>query len=153
MTPNPALYCARKLRSPINRRRSSSMDSRPLYAAFFRKLNISIYRTNRGAVKMATNIRDLIYSVVACTIFASGAHAGAGVPDPNWGEAVKAVVELRPECKATESEMLVFCRERLGSVKAPKSVEFWSELPRSSVGKVLKRDIRAKFWAGRERMV
>ncbi len=76
-----------------------------------------------------------------------------GVPDQDWGEAVKAVVELRAECNATEAEMLAFCRDRLGSVKSPKTVEFWNELPRSSVGKVLKRDIRAKFWAGRERMV
>lgn len=76
-----------------------------------------------------------------------------GVPDPDWGEAVKAVVELRQGAQATEREMLAYCRERLGSIKTPKSVEFWKDLPRSSVGKVLKRDIRAKFWAGRERMV
>lgn len=76
-----------------------------------------------------------------------------GVPDPDWGEAVKAVVELRQGAQITEAEMLAYCRERLGSIKTPKSVEFWNDLPRSSVGKVLKRDIRAKFWAGRERMV
>jgi acyl-CoA synthetase (AMP-forming)/AMP-acid ligase II len=76
-----------------------------------------------------------------------------GVPDPDWGEAVKAVLELRQGAQATEAELLAYCRERLGSIKTPKSVEFWKDLPRSSVGKVLKRDIRAKFWAGRERMV
>ena len=79
--------------------------------------------------------------------------AVVGVPHEDWGEAVKAVVELRPGVAATEAELTAFCRERLGPIKTPKSVEFWSELPRSSVGKVLKRDIRAKFWAGRERMV
>jgi acyl-CoA synthetase (AMP-forming)/AMP-acid ligase II len=76
-----------------------------------------------------------------------------GVPHPDWGEAVKAVVELRAGAAATEAELIAFCRERLGPIKTPKSVEFWADLPRSSVGKVLKRDIRAKFWAGRERMV
>lgn len=76
-----------------------------------------------------------------------------GVPDPDWGEAVKAVIELRSACTATEAEVLAFCRERLGPIKTPKTVEFWPDLPRSSVGKVLKRDIRAKFWAGHERMV
>lgn len=76
-----------------------------------------------------------------------------GVPHEDWGEAVKAVVELRPGTTATEAELTAFCRERLGAVKTPKSVEFWRELPRSSVGKVLKRDIRAAYWAGRERMI
>jgi acyl-CoA synthetase (AMP-forming)/AMP-acid ligase II len=79
--------------------------------------------------------------------------AVVGVPHDDWGEAVKAVVELRPGASATEAELITFCRERLGPIKAPKSVEVWKELPRSSVGKVLKRDIRAKYWAGRDRMV
>ena len=79
--------------------------------------------------------------------------AVVGVPHDDWGETVKAVVELRPGASATEAELVAFCRERLGPIKTPKSVEFWNELPRSSVGKVLKRDIRAKYWAGRTRMV
>jgi acyl-CoA synthetase (AMP-forming)/AMP-acid ligase II len=79
--------------------------------------------------------------------------AVVGVPDDEWGESVKAVVELKPGMEAAAEELIRLCRERLGGVKAPKSVEFWKELPRSSVGKVLKRDIRARFWAGRERRV
>ena len=79
--------------------------------------------------------------------------AVVGVPHEDWGEAVKAVVELRPGASTTEAELAAFCRERLGPIKTPKSVEFWPELPRSSVGKVLKRDIRARYWAGRDRMV
>ena len=76
-----------------------------------------------------------------------------GVPDEKWGEAVKAVIELKPGSQAQETELLAFCRERLGGLKCPKSVEIWSELPRSPVGKVLKKDIRQKFWAGRTRNI
>jgi len=76
-----------------------------------------------------------------------------GVPDDKWGEAVKAVVELKPARRVSEDEVISLCKGRLGSVKAPKTVEFWDELPRSAVGKVLKKDVREKFWAGRERRV
>ncbi len=76
-----------------------------------------------------------------------------GVPDPKWGEAVTAIVLLRPNKLATEAEIVDFAKQRLGSVKAPKHVEFWPDLPRSPVGKVLKTEIRKKFWADTERAV
>jgi acyl-CoA synthetase (AMP-forming)/AMP-acid ligase II len=76
-----------------------------------------------------------------------------GVPDPRWGEAVKAVLELKAGAAATEAEIMALVRERLGPVHAPKSVEFWPELPRSGAGKVLKRDIRDRFWSGMDRAV
>jgi acyl-CoA synthetase (AMP-forming)/AMP-acid ligase II len=76
-----------------------------------------------------------------------------GVPDEKWGEAVKAVVELKPGASVTAEEIVALCKEKLGSVKAPKSVDFWDSLPRSPVGKVLKRDIRKPFWEGRSRMI
>jgi len=79
--------------------------------------------------------------------------AVVGVPDEKWGEAVKAVIELKPGTDVKSEEIMVFCRERLGGMKAPKSVEIWPELPRSPVGKVLKRSIREKFWAGHERRI
>ncbi len=69
-----------------------------------------------------------------------------GVPDAKWGEAVKAVVELKPGASAEPAEIIALCKDRLGSVKAPKSVEFVASLPRSPVGKVLKKDIRAAYW-------
>lgn len=76
-----------------------------------------------------------------------------GVPDEKWGEAVKAIVELKPGQTASEDEIIALCKDELGSVKAPKSVEFWDELPRSPVGKVRKKDMREKFWEGRDRAV
>lgn len=76
-----------------------------------------------------------------------------GVPDDLWGEAVRVVVELRPGGAADERELIDLCADRLGRMKAPKAVEFWPSLPRSPVGKVLKREIRERFWSGRDRAV
>ncbi len=76
-----------------------------------------------------------------------------GAPDEKWGEAVTAVVELKPGAKASAAEIVELCKQELGSVKAPKAVVFWDELPRSAVGKVRKKDIRDRFWQGRERKI
>jgi acyl-CoA synthetase (AMP-forming)/AMP-acid ligase II len=76
-----------------------------------------------------------------------------GVPDPKWGEAVKAVVELKPGQSITEEEVIALCKARLGSVKAPKSLDIWDSLPRSPAGKVLKKDIRKVFWQNESRAV
>ena len=69
-----------------------------------------------------------------------------GVPDEEWGEAVKAVVELNPGEDVDPDELIALCKRRLGSVKAPKSVDFVDDLPRSAVGKVLKKDLRDRYW-------
>ncbi|MDX2465193.1 MAG: AMP-binding protein [Porticoccus sp.] len=70
-----------------------------------------------------------------------------GVPDEKWGEQVTAVIELKdPDCIPDEQEIIQYCKDRLGSVKAPKQVLFWDALPRSPVGKVLKKEIRKVFW-------
>ncbi len=72
--------------------------------------------------------------------------AVVGVPDDKWGEAVKAVVQLKPG-RTVDPEILIdSCRQKLGGHCAPKSVEFWEHLPRSAVGKLLRRDVRKKFW-------
>ena len=76
-----------------------------------------------------------------------------GVPDDKWGEAVKAIVELKPDASSSEQELLEHCRAIVGGMKTPKSVEIWPQLPRSNVGKVLKRTIRDRYWQGRERLV
>ncbi len=76
-----------------------------------------------------------------------------GVPHEKWGEEVKAVVELRKGQAATEDEIIAMCKEAIGSIKAPKSVDIIDQLPRSANGKVLKREDRKQYWAGTERQV
>jgi acyl-CoA synthetase (AMP-forming)/AMP-acid ligase II len=76
-----------------------------------------------------------------------------GVPDEKWGEAVTAVVELKAGANVTPDELIAFCRSTLGGVKTPKAIEIWPTLPRSPVGKVLKRAIRDRYWQGRSRAV
>jgi acyl-CoA synthetase (AMP-forming)/AMP-acid ligase II len=79
--------------------------------------------------------------------------AVVGVPDEKWGEAVKAVVQLK-EGRTVDPEVLIErCRERLGGHYAPKSVEFWPVLPRSAVGKLLRREVRKHFWEGNWRAI
>ncbi|MBZ5703266.1 MAG: AMP-binding protein [Acidobacteriia bacterium] len=71
-----------------------------------------------------------------------------GVPDDKWGEAVKAVVELNAGSAVTAEEIIALCKQRLGSVKAPKSVDFVDKLPRNSAGKLSKRELRVKYLEG-----
>lgn len=122
------------------------------------------YRDDESYFYIVDRLKDLIISggfnispgeveQVLWSLPQVGDCAVIGVPDPVWGEAVKAIVELKDGAVWDGEAALAYCRERLGSVKAPKSIEVWDCLPRSQVGKVLKKDIREKFWAGQERRV
>src|SRR5690606_10381935 len=79
--------------------------------------------------------------------------AVVGVPHEEWGEAVHAEVVLRPGAAASSDELIAHVKGKLGSYKAPKSVVVVSDLPLSAVGKVLRRQVRDKYWAGRSRNV
>jgi acyl-CoA synthetase (AMP-forming)/AMP-acid ligase II len=113
-----------------------------------------VYIVDRKREMIVTGGFNVFPGQIEQAIFAHPAVqdcAVVGVPDEKWGEAVKAVIVLRPGATATEQEIIHLCRERLGGVQAPKSVEFWPDLPRSAVGKVLRRSVRARYWEGRDR--
>ncbi|MFE3171659.1 class I adenylate-forming enzyme family protein [Amycolatopsis sp. NPDC059090] len=74
-----------------------------------------------------------------------------GVPDEQWGEAVKAVVVRRSE--VTAEELIEFCAERLARIKKPRSVDFADELPVNRNGKIDRRAVRDRYWAGEARKV
>jgi acyl-CoA synthetase (AMP-forming)/AMP-acid ligase II len=76
-----------------------------------------------------------------------------GVPDTKWGEAIKAVVSLNAGESASEEALIHFCRDHIASYKKPKTVDFVNELPKNNYGKILKRELREKYWQGRDRKV
>jgi acyl-CoA synthetase (AMP-forming)/AMP-acid ligase II len=76
-----------------------------------------------------------------------------GVPDERWGEAVKAIVVRKPGSEVTAAELIAYARERIAGYKLPKSIDFVEALPRNPSGKILKRELRAPYWRGRERQV
>ena len=84
-------------------------------------------------------------AVLECAVIA--------VPDDTWGEVPKAIITLRDTQSATEKEIVDHCTEHLAGFKVPKSVEFADSLPKGGTGKILKKVLREKYWAGRERRV
>jgi long-chain acyl-CoA synthetase len=95
----------------------------------------------------SSEVEEVLYrhpAVLECAVF--------GVPDKHWGEAVRAAVVLRPGMLASAEELTRHCRASLGGYKVPKAIDLHREaLPKSGAGKILKRELRAPFWAGRER--
>jgi len=117
-----------------------------------------------GYVLIVDRSKDIIISggenissvEIENTLFAHPAVyecAVLAVPDDEWGEVPKALVVLKPGATATEAELIQFCRERLAHFKAPKSVEFMDSLPKGGTGKILKADLREKYWAGQAKRV
>ncbi len=76
-----------------------------------------------------------------------------GVPDPVWGEAVKACVKLAPGESLSEAEVIAWARQRIAAYKCPKSVDFVDAIPRNPSGKILRRELRKPYWEGRDRQV
>jgi len=96
----------------------------------------------------SAEIERVIYghpAVMECAVIA--------VPDDTWGEVPKAIVTLKPGLQATDAEIVALCRQHLAGFKVPRTVELVDSLPKGGTGKILKRVLREKFWAGRPRRV
>ncbi|MEM8697178.1 MAG: fatty acid--CoA ligase [Pseudomonadota bacterium] len=76
-----------------------------------------------------------------------------GVPDEKWGEAVKAIVVPKSDQAIDEDHVIAFCRERIAGFKTPKSVDVIEVMPRNASGKILRKDLRAPYWEGKDRQV
>jgi long-chain acyl-CoA synthetase len=123
------------------------------------------YMDEQGYVYLVDRVKDMIvtggenvYSAevenALSTHPAVAQVAVIGIPSERWGEAVHAIVVLRPEAQATADELQEWARERIAGYKVPKSIDFRSEpLPLSGAMKVLKRELRAPYWEGKERGV
>ena len=71
--------------------------------------------------------------------------AVVGVPDPEWGESLRAFIVLREHQRLSENEVIEYCREHLADYKRPRKVTFVAELPRNPTGKILKQELRLRF--------
>ena len=122
------------------------------------------YLDEDGYVYVHDRVKDMIVSgaeniypaEVESALFGHPAVADVaviGVPDERWGEAVKAMVVLRPGAAADADDIIGFARQRIAGYKLPKSVDFVAELPRNPSGKILKRELRKPYWEGMERNV
>jgi len=122
------------------------------------------FKDNHGRVHICDRKKDMIISggfniypqEVEQIIWSHPAVqdcAVIGTPDADWGEVVTAVVELNVGMQATADELLDLCRSRLSRIKVPKRLDFIESLPRSTNGKVLKRDLRATYWQNQDRLV
>ena len=74
-------------------------------------------------------------------------------PDEKWGERVQAVVVLKESASATEDELIAHCKASLAGYKCPKQVAFWDQIPKSTVGKILRREVKVTFWEGRDKVI
>ncbi|MFP6584397.1 MAG: long-chain-fatty-acid--CoA ligase [Candidatus Hydrogenedentota bacterium] len=117
-----------------------------------------------GFLYVEDRVKDMIISggenvyprEVENCLFQHAAIADAaviGIPSDKWGETIKAIVVLKAEQEATEEDLIAHCRANIAHFKCPTSVDYIAELPRNASGKVLKRELREKYWEGQGRGV
>ncbi|MBI5896930.1 MAG: AMP-binding protein, partial [Desulfobacterales bacterium] len=93
-------------------------------------------------------VEDVLYEHPAVAM-----AAVVSAPDQKWGERVQAVVVLKPGQTVDDRTLIAFCKQRLGGYKCPKTIEFWDALPTSAIGKILRKDVKKKFWEGHGRSI
>jgi acyl-CoA synthetase (AMP-forming)/AMP-acid ligase II len=89
-------------------------------------------------------VEEVLYqhpAVLECAVF--------GIPDSKWVESVHAAVSLKKGATVTPEELIGFCKKNIARYKAPKSIEIMPEIPKGATGKILKREMKSKYWAGR----
>ena len=122
------------------------------------------YRDEDGYIYIHDRVKDMIVSggenvypaEVESALMSHPAIADVaviGVPHEKWGETVKAIVVKKADIAVTEAEIIEFSKGLLARFKCPTSVDWIDALPRNPSGKILKKDLRAPYWEGRERMV
>jgi fatty-acyl-CoA synthase len=122
------------------------------------------YRDDDGYVYIVDRKKDMIITG-GFNVFCAEVEAGimalpqvhecavVGVPHDVWGEAVKAIVVLKSGESLNEETVIAHCKQQMGGVKAPKSVEFWRGIPKTLAGKIDHKAIRKTYWAGADRQV
>lgn len=122
------------------------------------------YMDEDGYVYIQDRMKDMIISggenvypaQVESAIYGHPAVAEVaviGVPDDTWGEAVKACVVPKPGMDCDPNDIIAFTRERLAGFKVPKTIDLIEIMPRNASGKILRRELRAPYWEGRDRLV
>jgi fatty-acyl-CoA synthase len=123
----------------------ATMDERGYLTIVDRKKDLII---SGGANISSREVEEVIYWHPAVR------EAGViGKPDEEWGEVPHAFVSLNAGEVVSSEELLAFCRERLSSYKCPRIFEIVEELPKNGLGKILKSDLRSRFWVGQSKKV
>jgi long-chain acyl-CoA synthetase len=116
-----------------------------------------IYLVDRKKDMIVTGGENVFSTEVEAALYEHPAVKEAaviGIPDRDWGEAVHACVALLDGKLATTDELVEFCRGRLANYKLPRSIEFFDgELPKGGSGKILKKELRERYWSGRSRRI
>ncbi|MNJ44921.1 Long-chain-fatty-acid--CoA ligase FadD13 [compost metagenome] len=118
------------------------------------------YMDEDGFIYICDRLKDMIVSggeniftaeVENAIVNLTGVAQAAviGIPSDKWGETVHAVIILKPGASVSADDVVAHCRERIAGYKVPRSIEFRDALPMSSVGKVLKNELRKPFWENR----
>ena len=122
------------------------------------------YMDEDGYVYIQDRMKDMIISggenvypaQVESAIYghpAVGEVAVIGVPDDTWGESVKACIVAKPGQEVDAASVIEWTKERLAGFKVPKTIDVIDVMPRNASGKILRKDLRAPYWEGRERQV
>jgi long-chain acyl-CoA synthetase len=142
----------------------SSLDHATLDGQGFFRVGDAGYVDTEGYLYITDRLKDLIISggvniypaEIEAALLRHPAVLDAaviGIPDDEFGEQVKAFCELKPGANTTSGALLEFASRELASYKRPRSLELLSELPRNTMGKLLKRELRDPYWIGRERQI